>query len=368
VNGPTTQRLHGLDVLRASAIVMVLVAHYPKAFAGLIDRMLNFGWSGVDLFFVLSGYLIGSQVIQALARGEAVGLRDFYRRRFLRTLPAYYVVLAVYFLVRVGSEPAPNWKFLVLTQNFSPMNTFAPSWALCVEEQFYLLFPIVAGLLWKRKGIGIGLVFFVPLAARTVSWLATRPDLLAEPQALGTYMRFIYDPTYCRLDGIMLGVGIAALKYRSPQVWRRWMARPGQLMSASAVVLVAAVAALWTHYSFWCSTIGFTLLDLSFALLTMAALSESGWLSRIRIPGVQTIAVLSYSIYLTHSLALDLNQGLLARFGISMNSVIGVCVASATILAFAALLHWSVERPMMAWRDRLLREEKVEERWKAVAA
>src|SRR6267378_2339840 len=111
----SSHRIAGLDVLRAVAIVLVLAAHYPKTGAGLLTRVLNFGWSGVDLFFVLSGYLIGGQLFAAQAAGRRVSFAGFYARRCLRTLPNYYVVLAMYFLVPAwiaGAAPEPVWKFL----------------------------------------------------------------------------------------------------------------------------------------------------------------------------------------------------------------------------------------------------------------
>jgi len=144
-NKNQSMRLPGLDVLRAAAILMVIVAHYPKASTGVMVRLLNFGWTGVDLFFVLSGYLIGGQLWKPLAAGEGVLLKEFYLRRLLRTLPAYYVVLGVYFVLAAVTQvtaPTPPWKFLVFAQNFRIPSTFTPSWSLCVEEQFYLMFRL----------------------------------------------------------------------------------------------------------------------------------------------------------------------------------------------------------------------------------
>src|SRR5215469_867181 len=133
-----SQRIAGLDLLRALAIVLVLIAHYPKTGGGLLNRALNLGWIGVDLFFVLSGYLIGGQFFKLLVEGNKIELGDFYLRRILRTLPSYYAVLAVYFLL----NPPPSWKYIVFAQNFDNPTRFAPSWSLCVEEQFYFVFPL----------------------------------------------------------------------------------------------------------------------------------------------------------------------------------------------------------------------------------
>jgi peptidoglycan/LPS O-acetylase OafA/YrhL len=126
--------------LRASAIALVLMYHYGwwPAAATSVGRI---GWAGVDLFFVLSGYLIGNQLLSQpapLATSSAAACC---------TLPNYTVVLAAYWLFPValgGSATAPLWRFLTFTQNFGLQygQTFTHSWSLCIEEQFYLLLPL----------------------------------------------------------------------------------------------------------------------------------------------------------------------------------------------------------------------------------
>ncbi|MGZ5202605.1 MAG: acyltransferase family protein, partial [Telluria sp.] len=145
-NPAAPARLAGLDTLRALAIVLVLMTHYD----GFVNRGSTFGfigevgWAGVDLFFVLSGYLIGNQLLAPAARGESLSLKAFFARRLLRTLPNYYVVLAVYLLLPHsaiwGKSMAPVWRYLSFTQNIGLQygQTFTHSWSLCIEEQFYL--------------------------------------------------------------------------------------------------------------------------------------------------------------------------------------------------------------------------------------
>jgi peptidoglycan/LPS O-acetylase OafA/YrhL len=118
------------------------------------------------------------------------------------------------------------------------------------------------------------------------------------------------------------------------------------------VLLAASVLALWKHYSFLCSTAGFTLLNLSFAFLTTSALSHTSLLARIRVWGAKQIALLSYSVYLTHTLALELTGHIFGSF----HSFPAVLAAMALILLFAGLLHMGVERPSLSLRDRLLAE------------
>jgi peptidoglycan/LPS O-acetylase OafA/YrhL len=117
------ERQPGLDLLRALAIVVVVVYHAALFGFKLPSRMDRFGWIGVDLFFVLSGYLIGGQLLAPLARERRIKLGRFFTRRALRIMPAYFVVLAIYFLLpswREYSEMSqPLWKFLLSVQNIA---------------------------------------------------------------------------------------------------------------------------------------------------------------------------------------------------------------------------------------------------------
>jgi peptidoglycan/LPS O-acetylase OafA/YrhL len=339
----------------------VIMAHYPKPESGLTMRVLNFGWIGVDLFFVLSGYLIAGQLFAAVAGGRKVSLSAFYVRRFLRTLPNYYVMLAVYgFLpIVVSAIPAtPLWKYTIFAQNFGVPPVFTPSWSLCVEEQFYVLFPVVVILLarsrWAGLGAGIAVgILILEIAIRSSIWLIWRPDMLPDAQALDVYMGYLYFPTYCRLDGITLGVGIAALKWFRPRVWNGVLQHGNLLLCGSAIFLLASVFALWKRYSFLCSTLGFTFISFSFALLTMSVLSNNGMLGQREIPGARWVSLYSYSLYLTHSVALDFSAWVTARFALEMTSLPGLVLSTAIMLLFAVLLYHSVEKPFLSLRDQL---------------
>ena len=137
------RRTAGLDTLRAGAIVLVFMYHYMI----FVSRRPTFGWAsvvgwaGVDLFFVLSGYLIANQLFAGLARGGTLSVPGFYARRAFRTLPVFWLVLAAYLLLPGalgGRTPPPAWRFLTFTQNLGlqPGTAFSHAWSLCVEEQF----------------------------------------------------------------------------------------------------------------------------------------------------------------------------------------------------------------------------------------
>ena len=139
---------------------MVVVYHAALFGFKLPGRVDRFGWIGVDLFFVLSGYLIGGQLLAPLARGQRIKLGRFFTRRALRIMPAYFVVLAIYFLLpswREYSEMSqPLWKFLLSVQNIALHGgtAFSHAWSLAVEDQFYLALPFLLLFLFRRPRAG----------------------------------------------------------------------------------------------------------------------------------------------------------------------------------------------------------------------
>ena len=210
----TRPRRPGLDLLRAAAIVLVVCYHAGNFGLTLPHDAQRFGWIGVDLFFVLSGYLIGGQLLAPLARGGRLDLRRFFWRRALRILPAYLVVLAVYVAFpswREWPHLPPAWKFLCFVQNIDLHGgtAFSHAWSLCVEAQFYTVLPFLFLLFVRRRGAGI-----VTAASALFAGLVLRAALgYAHPAADGdgvsgrAFQNLIYYPTWARLDPLVLGVG-----------------------------------------------------------------------------------------------------------------------------------------------------------------
>ena len=137
---------------------VVFVSHQPTF--GFIDEN---GWVGVDLFFLLSGYLIGNQIFSPIVNQREFSFKNFYYRRLLRTLPAYLFVLAVYFLIpgfREAPILPPLWEFLTFTQNLGlhTGTAFSHAWSLCVEEQFYLVLPVLFLMIGYKKSVRYGWV------------------------------------------------------------------------------------------------------------------------------------------------------------------------------------------------------------------
>jgi peptidoglycan/LPS O-acetylase OafA/YrhL len=362
---PSTARANGLDTLRAAAIALVFMYHYMSfvSFKPTFGWLSVVGWVGVDLFFVLSGYLIANQIFAGVARGRQFSLKRFYARRALRTLPVFWLVLALYFLfpaVMGGEPPPPLWRFLTFTQNLGlhPGTAFSHAWSLCIEEQFYLALPlaVVAGFWNGRTQVrGWALLFvllLVGVTARTVLWFIYGRESGGH---IGGYYPNIYYSTLCRFDEFLPGIAVAMIKNFHRPLWDRLM-KHGQLLLAIGSVAVVGVLVLVYQfydiddygYGFLMTAAGYSLVSMAFALLVAAALSPVSWLHRVRVPGAYHIALWSYSIYLSHKAIAVIVKNLLAPWKVPA-AVLTVVVAVLCVVV-GALLYKLVESPFMAIR------------------
>jgi peptidoglycan/LPS O-acetylase OafA/YrhL len=363
-----TGKFYGLDHLRAFAIAFVFMFHYQIGIFGhpeWVPVVSRFGWTGVDLFFVLSGFLISSHLFAQIAKAGSISYKEFFLKRFFRIIPAYLVIVAIYFCVPAFHEREslpPLWRFLTFTQNIGldiqHSGTFSHAWSLCVEEHFYLLLPIVLFLLlamgWFRRAWWfLPLLFILGIALRHYSWMHFYlPDQDSENSYLPWY-QYIYYPTYNRLDGLLAGVSIAALYQFLPAVFYRIAAYGNLLFVASIAVLTGAYFLCAEQATYAASVFGFPMVALGYGFMVLSAISPSSFLYRFK-SGVTTyIAMLSYGIYLSHKGVIHITQGALAHFGmdISSNVVLLICIA-ACILA-AALLHVTIEKPFIWLREKI---------------
>ncbi len=364
-DGP--RQLAGLDALRALAILLVLTFHYPYSEGpAWFAALAQYGWAGVDLFFVLSGFLIGRQLLAPLARGEALDLRGFYLRRFLRILPSYWVVVAVYLLLPSLREKArmpPGWKFLTFTQNLGlEASAFSHAWSLCVEEHFYLLLPLLVLALgrvrrarWVVAALGAVLVF--GLVVRGGLWWHVLRAPGPEAPVWRLYREFIYYPTWGRLDGLLAGVALALLQVFRPSRWERWRARPLVPALVGTLSLIAAgVLSEWSLSLPYCLGL-FPLVSLGFAGWVLAATSETASRLCARLPGAHTLAVLSFTVYLTHKMVVHAIHQALGPRGYGPFSGVTVLACAVAVPAVAWCLHRLVERPFLALRERLTMKE-----------
>jgi peptidoglycan/LPS O-acetylase OafA/YrhL len=299
-----------LDGLRGLAVIAVLFFHAGK---------LQGGFLGVDLFFALSGFLITSLLLAEVDTTGRVGLVAFWGRRFRRLLPAVLLLLVVVTVITtiVASVPeraatlddgpwaqayVANWHAIAghrdYWASFELPRMFGHLWSLAIEEQFYLVWPIIVGLIaWRSRRVHRGIIIFCVVASLVSLW---RMIALFNP---GDPTR-VYIGTDTRASSLLLGALFAAAPLRAGT--DRAASRLGAFFSSAAVVVAAAIGLSWFlvdgpsskwlfHGGLFAHSLLSALLVAACAARPEAAVSRwIGW-GPLRVTGV-----LSYSLYLWH--------------------------------------------------------------------
>ena len=359
---PIKHRISGLDTLRAIAIILVLMCHYEifvshKPTFGFLGKI---GWVGVDLFFLLSGYLISNQIFSSIVNQRDFSLKTFYYRRVLRTLPNYLLVLGIYFLIAAFRENEilqPLWKFLTFTQNvnLNVGTAFSHAWSLCIEEQFYLIFPVLALLISYTKSRQTGWLIVLGtlvagIALRSALWIYYVQD---SGSFVHAYYSKIYYSTWCRLDELVLGVSIGMLKNFDKNRWLRFVEKGNFILIFGLIgSTIAGYLFFQYHFSLLMAAIGYPLLAISFAALTIAALSPTCYLHNIKIPGAASLAFWSYAIYLVHKPLMVITNTMLLKLNVTNPSLV-VFIAMLVSVFSGWLLYFCIEAPILRFRDKL---------------
>ncbi len=335
-------RIGGLDGLRAAAILSVLCLHgaiVSTRMPMIIRVPCLYGWAGVDLFFVLSGYLIGGQAFRA-GHMDGNGVVRFWLRRWFRTLPLYYFVLFVNVLV-LPHYGIPfrhwNWRYLVMLQNYMPLQDFQQSWSLCIEEQFYLVFPILA-LIASRLRLKPW-VWLVPgLVSLILRYALVDPT--ADRIAAQYTIRF---PIYTHMDGLSVGVFLAATRH----VWRDFSAASRRIAAISGTVALLSGLALLRHpASGGVESVGcYTLIAIGFGGLLIAS-ADLAFLPVMRVP-IEKIALWSYGAYLWNNIAFSLLRPLSLAWPLNYG-------AFALALPAGAITYILIEEPFIRVRGLVL--------------
>lgn len=357
-----------LDTLRGIAVLLVLFFHgfhltpihaaHPSAVTRLFLLVTAGGWSGVRLFFALSGFLITGILLDA--RSSPRYYADFYYRRALRILPAYYLILIVLAVVSyLGiADRRVGWPFLGLsaiylanmTAFFGVVSQYSVLWSLAVEEQFYLLWPGVVRLFTQRGLLVVCAVLLIGCpslrayyylhgyeAGAGYTWLVA--DSLAGGAVLAILVRgSLRSPK--ELGFVAIGVGIAAV----------------------AIFMAGIPYGIYLSRTMAGNVVRQTFLNLFFTTLVAAALAlgstRYGYLFRIR--WLKFFGDISYGLYLIHMLTFDMVD----HFGRRVvpwaystaqefpTVVVRFLVGSGLSIALAYLSRWYFEERFLELRDR----------------
>jgi len=328
-----------LDAVRGIAVLLVLLHNTDRYPALHLHFISDNGWMGVDLFFVLSGLLITGILLDA--KPTEGYFRNFYSRRCLRIWPLYYAALFFMFVVVPLVRPSeghavfearssPWWSFLFFGQNFLlPIPTMATgllgvTWSLAVEEQFYLVWPLVVRFCTasQLRKIAIAVVCLSPVLRFYASQHGVN----------------IYSNTFCRLDGLMCGA-LLALAMRSASfvpsrfVSAAWLTF---LISAPLALTLEALHARWIVFSFT------AVASISFVYLGL--FSTQKWLQSILTTRFLVYTgTISYGIYLLQKIPLDAVKS----FHMDQHPFLALPLTTAATYGIAALSWNLLEKPFL---------------------
>ena len=339
-----------LDQLRSCAILLVITYHVVQMSPNPIPSLAGitrYGGYGVDLFFILSGWLIGGIYWREMKAFGQVDTRRFWLRRWIRTLPSYFAALVLSWLAVYCMRGEPfDWYYVIFTQNYyERIPFFLVSWSLCIEEHFYLAAPLIAAILivaTPRRILWLPWVFLILLSLgfRCIEW--------RDP---GT-SEFGYSTTatHLRLDGLVLGFGLSYLPVFAPVVFKALAKRSIFVVPLGFIGLVALEYAGEP----WLSILWPTTVAMFFAALVVVGVSHEGrrgTSGRAHYFPWTAIATASYSAYLIHPLSIHVTRKVITVTG-PYESFLYWPVVILAIVIFTYLFYHLFERSSLLLRDR----------------
>ncbi|MEB3202753.1 MAG: acyltransferase [Synechococcus sp.] len=343
-----------LDLARAFAILVVVCGHAGNWVEQIPDKIrfiLYAGQYGVELFYALSGYLVGRIFFSEYFRNGSINFAHFLVKRGTRIIPPYLIALLISYggsLVFEGEQF--RVEYLLLIQNYIySMPFFLASWALCIEAHFYLLFPvlyvILDKLIFKNSKlwsiIAVSCIIFFPLAARVLAFQS-----IELPIPWGFYLT----ATHLHYDAIAFGVLAGYISHK-----KLWSLKPNDKITAPVVFFLLFTTSLsihafapWIEYEFGPSIIGLL------CAATVLCLAEGKQSSLSSNSAVKILAKTSFAIYLFHGVSLHaLNFGLHYLSFFNSNLLKWLLMVAASILT-GLIFYRFVEKPVMLQRQKLL--------------
>ncbi len=364
---PSDKRIPFLDGLRTLAVLLVINHHVGAAFdnAYLPTRYTSFpltinGWMGVDLFFVLSGFFIGSQLWKELSKTGTVRLGDFMLRRTLRIWPLYFAtyIAALALLPHFGAAKQYGWADVVFLVNYLDHGVVLGGWSLSTEEQFYLAAPLLL-LLFRGRTLRwfrwmLGGLWALEVAVRIGEYVRMAGHWRVKDPAAFSHL---YYPFHTHSDGLIAGLLVANLVIAAQQPGaRRWTG----LLARPWAVLAVGILSMGLCWKLQSETLNFTGLALLFAALVWWGIhGHAQWLSsRFFYLGSR----LSFGMYLNHPYLIHPVSRLVTAWSSTPKAHAPIWAAPATAVltaclsALLALVTFClVEHPFLLLRTLMLR-------------
>nr|WP_321230886.1 acyltransferase [uncultured Psychroserpens sp.] len=363
------KRIFGLDIMRAIAILLVVCSHavwiFPQTKNVVTDLMSLAGVLGVEIFFVLSGFLIGRLIYNlfVFSRFTRKDITYFWVRRWFRTLPNYYLILVFNVILALflgTSLPNNLWQYFFFMQNFSwemPL-FFGESWSLPIEEFAYIIGPLVLYLvLFLKLKINKSRLFCIITCLIILFFLMTK--VYYNISHRGTDMMFwnvnLKAVTIYRIDAIYYGVLAACISLVKPNFWRRFrvlfLIIGGLIFVGLNFIIPTQQIFIESHPFFW-NVLYLPINSIAIAL-TLPLLSQIKSAPKLIVVPITIISLISYSMYLIHySVVMQLMKYFFPTEGLSnSNLMIYLSIYFIITLIGSYALYAFFERPMTNLRD-----------------
>ena len=390
-----------IDGIRAISIILVLVFHtffvyqlaHPTHNVETIINELGTGWAwvfngdkGVDVFFVMSGFLISGILFRQIAKSGHMDLKNFYIRRYLRLTPAYYFTLTVYWLLS-GPNSDTIWANYLYISNFIEYSRQAVgwTWSLAIEEQFYFIYPLLLIVILKySKSPGYTMLWLFVIS------IVVRAGIVLSDEALRTspgsrmyldhdyfnhFFTVLYDNLHSRFGSLLVGCMAAySFHFHKDKLTDFFNSTLGVASTVIGLVLVIffmAFASYLPAYDEYQTMhvlyyiFNRNLFSVGIGIIIMAMLLQQHWLSNalrkiFSVPFLYPFATLSYSLYLIHLVVMaavipaliNLTITMPAEYPWSMIETLlyGFIISTVLSLAIAALMYLFIEKPVMNLR------------------
>lgn len=371
-------KIPALDGLRACAILLVLARHAVQPIIAhsnselnsfwvkLIHNFSTNGWLGVDLFFVLSGFLIGFHLLRSWHSGESsiTFFSKYWLKRILRTFPLYYAVIALILLdlIPLYEYPRENidivlFNHLVFMQDYMGATILVPLWSLATEEKFYLICPFLIILAIRLPKI-LAALFFTGLACVP---LILRINTITEfaPESYAAFFWTSRAPFHLALDGLLIGFIVSYLYYSGLFRGISQITLKRTFILTSGIVLVTLVYKDWLGSANWYAVaVLIFFMSLLFGLLVLTLIQAQGsWTRFLEGRVFRFVSKLSYSLYLCHMLVLPIAEKIawIDLHGAPewLQALVFVVLFLLLSTGLSLLLHFTVERPFLKIKDRI---------------
>jgi peptidoglycan/LPS O-acetylase OafA/YrhL len=357
----SSSRLLGLDILRVGAVLLVFGRHYPRPthapgfWESFVPVMQRGSWIGVDLFFVLSGFLVSGLLFREYLEKGSVQIGRFLIRRAFKIYPAFWAMIGGVLIFRflIGREIVifDLIKELLFVQNYFPA-LCTHTWSLAVEEHFYIFLScLVAFLLWKRRARPFDAIPFV-FVTLAIGCLAFRAWQRTAVETFNSW-KHLY-PAHIRMDSLMFGV---LLSY-----WWHFKAGVADLARlqrwSGAIIFVGLLGLIPAYFSqlqldWWVPVFGFTLFYFSSGMLLLGMLSLKWPQQSKPLRFVAWMGTHSYSVYLWHTFVFNgLFVTLVRATGYDPHWLVGIAYFLVVSWGLGILMAKLVEMPVLKVRDK----------------